>query len=443
VCGVTQTWQVEPSGPLRGDITVRGSKNAVTKHMVAAMLGDGPSVIRNAPEVGDVDITAAMLESVGYHVGRNGGEITITPGDEVRPRVPEAFTGLNRIPILMLGPLLHKAGEAFVPLVGGDPIGRRPVDFHVEALTALGVEIEHGPTGLTARASNLRGARITLPYPSVGATETVLLSAVLADGKTVLRNAATEPEVVELALFLQRMGANIELSPDRRIVIEGVEKLKGASTRLAGDRLEAFSYLVAGLITRGEVRVHGCPQDRLVTAITTLARMGAKFDITDEWITASAPDGLRPAAVHTDTHPGFMTDWQQPLMVLFTQAEGMSVLHETVFENRLVYVPALQKMGCEIEVFSACLGGPACRFHDGNSAHSAVIRGVSKLRGAEVTLPDVRAGFSAVLAAAVADNPSTLHGVHHIERGYHRPFEQFSSLGLRLTRDNGGADTEA
>jgi UDP-N-acetylglucosamine 1-carboxyvinyltransferase len=442
VSGVTQTWQVEPSGPLRGDITVRGSKNAVTKHMVAAMLGDGPSVIRNAPEVGDVDITAAMLESVGYHVDRNGSEITITPGDEVRPRVPEAFTGLNRIPILMLGPLLHKAGEAFVPLVGGDPIGRRPVDFHVEALTALGAEIEHGPKGITARAANLRGARITLPYPSVGATETVLLSAVLADGKTVLRNAATEPEVVELALFLQRMGANIELSPDRRIVIEGVEKLKGASTRLAGDRLEAFSYLVAGLITRGEVRVHGCPQDRLVTAITTLARMGAKFDITDEWITASAPDGLRPAAVHTDTHPGFMTDWQQPLMVLFTQAEGMSVLHETVFENRLVYVPALQKMGCEIEVFSACLGGPACRFHDGNSAHSAVIRGVSKLQGAEVTLPDVRAGFSAVLAASVADNPSTLHGVHHIERGYHRPFEQFASLGLRLTREDGGADTE-
>jgi len=436
VCGVTQTWQVEPSGPLRGDITVRGSKNAVTKHMVAAMLGHGPSVIRNAPEVGDVDITAAMLESVGFHVGRDGSEITITPGDEVRPKVPEAFTGLNRIPILMLGPLLHRAGEAFVPLVGGDPIGRRPVDFHLEALTALGAEIEHGPTGITAKAARLHGARITLPYPSVGATETVLLSAVLADGKTVLRNAATEPEVVELALFLQRMGAKIELSPDRRIVIEGVETLKGASTRLAGDRLEAFSYLVAGLITRGEVRVHGCPQDRLVTAITTLARMGARFDITDEWITASAPDGLRSAAVHTDTHPGFMTDWQQPLMVLFTQAEGMSVLHETVFENRVVYVPALQKMGCEIEVFSACLGGPACRFHDGNSAHSAVIRGVSKLRGAEVTLPDVRAGFSAVLAAAVADNPSVLHGVHHIERGYHRPYEQFASLGLRLTRDD-------
>ncbi|MGD0374639.1 MAG: UDP-N-acetylglucosamine 1-carboxyvinyltransferase [Streptosporangiaceae bacterium] len=431
---MTEIWQVEPSGPLRGDIRVRGSKNAVSKHMVAAMLSDEPSTIGNVPEIGEVDITAAMLESIGYHVGRSDDEITIVAGNAVEPRVPEAFTGLNRIPILMLGPLLHKAGEAFVPLVGGDPIGRRPVDFHVAALRALGAEVEVGPDGIMARAAKLHGARIDLPYPSVGATETALLSAVLAEGKTVVRGAATEPEVVELALFLQRMGAQIELSPDRRIIIEGVQRLRGASARLVGDRLEAFSYLVAGLITGGEVRVHGCPQDRLVTAITTLARMGARFDITDDWITASAPGGLRPAAVHTDTHPGFMTDWQQPLMVLFTQADGMSVLHETVFENRLVYVPALQKMGCEIEVFAACLGGPACRFHDTNAVHSAVIRGGSKLRGADVTLPDVRAGFSAVLAAAVADQPSSLRGIHHIERGYHRPFEQFTSLGLALRR---------
>jgi UDP-N-acetylglucosamine 1-carboxyvinyltransferase len=435
---VSETWRIEPSGPLRGDIHVRGSKNAVTKHLVATMLGDGPSVIRNAPEVGDVDITAAMLGAIGFQVGRDNGTLTVAPASDIKPRVPEAFTGLNRIPILMLGPLLHRAGEAFVPIVGGDPIGRRPVDFHVNALRALGAEVEVSPTGITAKASKLYGNKIDLPYPSVGATETVLLSAVLAEGKTVLRGAATEPEVVELALFLQRMGAHIELSPDRRIVIEGVDQLRGASTTLAGDRLEAFSYLVAGLITRGEVRVHGCPQDRLVTAITTLARMGARFDITDEWITASAPDGLRSAAVHTDTHPGFMTDWQQPLMVLFTQADGLSVLHETVFENRLVYVPALQKMGCEIEVFAACLGGPACRFHDGNSMHSAVVHGVSKLHGADVTMPDVRAGFSAVLAAAVADGPSTLHGVHHIERGYHRPFEQFTSLGLNLGVSPGG-----
>ncbi|RSN52067.1 MULTISPECIES: UDP-N-acetylglucosamine 1-carboxyvinyltransferase [Actinomadura] len=425
-------WEIEPSGPLRGDVTVRGAKNAVSKHMVAAMLGDGPSTIGNAPDVGEVGITAGMLEHVGMAVERSGDEVTVAPGAVADPSVGKAFTGLNRIPILMLGPLLHLAGEAFVPLVGGDPIGRRPVDFHVEALRAFGAEVTHAADGIHARASRLVGTRVDLPYPSVGATETVLLAAVRAEGKTVIRNAATEPEIIELALFLQRMGARISFAPDRRIVVEGVDRLGGAQTRLGGDRIEAFSYLVAGLVTRGEVRVHGCPQDRLVTAITTLTRMGAKFDITDEWIMASAPDGLRPAAVQTDTHPGFATDWQTPLMVLFTQADGMSVLHETVYENRLAYVPALQSMGAEIEVYDTCLGGPACRYHDTAAQHSAVVRGVTKLRGGDVTMPDIRAGFSAVLAAAVAEGPSTLRGVHHIERGYHRPVEQFRDLGLAL-----------
>jgi UDP-N-acetylglucosamine 1-carboxyvinyltransferase len=429
-----QAWEIEPSGPLRGDINVRGAKNAVSKHMVAAMLGQEASTISNTPEVGEVAITAAMLEHLGMAVERRDGEITIVPDEVADPHVPKAFTGLNRIPILMLGPLLHRAGEAFVPLVGGDPIGRRPVNFHVDALRAFGAEVEIAGDGIHARASRLIGTRIDLPYPSVGATETVLLTAVLAGGKTVIRNAATEPEIVELALFLQRMGARIALSPDRRIIVEGVERLGGAQIRLGGDRLEAFSYLVAGLVTGGEVRVHGCPQDRLVTAITTLARMGAQFEITDDWIMASAPGGLRPAAVQTDTHPGFATDWQTPLMVLFTQAEGMSVLHETVFENRLVYVPALQGMGCEIEVFDVCLGGPACQFHDTNAVHSAVVRGVTKLRGGDVTMPDIRAGFSAILAAAVSEGTSTLRGVHHIERGYHRPVEQFRALGLNLRR---------
>ncbi|GAA4041049.1 UDP-N-acetylglucosamine 1-carboxyvinyltransferase [Nonomuraea sp. NPDC050663] len=430
-----EVWHIEPSGPLRGDVVVRGSKNGVSKHMVAAMLGGGESTIHNAPEVGEVHITAAMLRALGIEVEISNSEIRIARGPEINPRVPAEYTGLNRIPILMLGPLLHLAGEAFVPLVGGDPIGRRPIDFHVDALRQMGAEVEISDKGVYAKAKRLQGTRIVLPYPSVGATETILMSAVLAEGKTVLKNAATEPEVVELALFLQRMGALIELSPDRRIVIEGVERLHGASTWLAGDRIEAFSYLAAGLVTGGEVRVHGCHQDRLVTAITTLARMGAQFEINDEYLCATKPpEGLRSAAVQTDTHPGFMTDWQTPLMVLFTQSQGMSVLHETVFENRLVYVPALQKMGCEIEVFDQCLGGPACRYHDTNAKHSAVVRGVSKLRGADVTLPDIRAGFSAVLAAAVADGASVLRGVHHIERGYHHPFEQFVSLGLNLSK---------
>jgi UDP-N-acetylglucosamine 1-carboxyvinyltransferase len=428
-----EAWSIQPNGPLVGEVRVRGSKNAVSKHMVAAVLGTEPSTITNAPEVGEVGITADILTSLGVGVDIEGDRIMVEPTATPGAKVPQEFTGLNRIPILLLGPLLHRNHEAFVPLVGGDRIGQRPVDYHIAALESMGAEIEVTAEGITARADRLRGARITLPYPSVGATETVLLSAVQAEGRTVLRNAAIEPEVTELALFLQRMGARISFRPDRRIVVEGVDHLGGAATRLQGDRLEAFSYLVAGLMTGGRVRVAGCVQDRLVTAIDTLQKMGARFEITDEWISASA-DGLRTAAVQTDTHPGFMTDWQPPLIVLMTQAEGMSVLHETVYEDRLVYVDALTRMGCEIELYDTCLGGPACRFHDTNAVHSAVVRGVSKLHGAEVTIPDVRAGFSSVIAAAAAEGPSLLHGIQHLERGYHRPFETLESLGLRLER---------
>ncbi len=428
-------WSVEPSGPLRGDVRVSGSKNAITKHMVAAIMGSTPSTIDNVPEVGDVGITTEVLRSLGVGVELDGHRITITPADEVSSEVHTRYSGLNRIPILLLGPLLHLRQEAFVPVMGGDKIGTRPVDFHVEALRAFGAEVTEDDDGVRAKVSGrLQGTKITLPYPSVGATETVLLTAAMAEGRTVLHNAATEPEIIEMALFLQRMGARLELTPGRRFVIEGVEQLHGAATTLAGDRLEAFSYLVAGLVTGGEVRVAGCPQDRMVTAISTLQRMGADFEINDSFISASS-NGLRAVAVHTDTHPGFMTDWQSPLFVLMTQAEGMSVLHETVFEDRVRYpASVVAAMGGEIELFDTCLGGNACRFHDTNAVHSAVVRGVSKLRGAEVEIPDVRAGFSGVIAAAAAEGSSVISGVHHLERGYNRPFETFQSLGLRLER---------
>ncbi|MDZ7674674.1 MAG: UDP-N-acetylglucosamine 1-carboxyvinyltransferase [Acidimicrobiales bacterium] len=427
------SWAVEPSGPLRGEIRVSGSKNAITKHMVAAIMGHTPSTITNVPDVGDVGITTEVLESLGVGVDLDGDTVTITPADDLQAEVPVRYSGLNRIPILLLGPLLHLRSEAFVPVMGGDRIGARPVDFHVEALRSFGAEVVEDDEGVRAKVSGrLQGTTITLPYPSVGATESVLLTAAMAEGRTVLRNAATEPEIIELALFLQRMGARLELQPGRRFLIEGVEHLHGARTALAGDRLEAFSYLVAGLATGGEVRVAGCHQDRMVTAISTLQRMGAEFDINDAWLSASA-QGLHPVAIHTDTHPGFMTDWQSPLFVLMTQAEGMSVLHETVFEDRVQYpASVVAAMGGEIELFDTCLGGPDCRFHDTNAVHSAVVRGVSKLRGAHVEIPDVRAGFSGVIAAAAAEGSSVIGGVHHLERGYNRPFETFEALGLEL-----------
>ena len=428
------TWRIDPIGPLQGDVTVRGSKNGVTKHMVAALLTDEPCIVQNCPEIGEIEITTAMLESLGCTVEVDQDMVTTETSGLSSAEVPRAYGGLNRIPILMLGPLLHRLGEVFVPMVGGDRIGNRPVDFHVQALTAMGAEVDVSPDGISAKATALQGARIRLPYPSVGATETILLTAVLAEGRTVLENAATEPEVIELGLYLQRMGARLELRPDRTFVIEGVDKLQGAEHSLQGDRIEAFSYLAAGLATGGRVRVFGCPQGRLVTAISTLHRMGVRFEITDYYLTAEAPDGLRSLAVQTDTHPGFMTDWQSPLVVLMTQAAGMSVVHETVYEGRFPYVRALNQMGAEIELFDSCLGGSDCRFAESEALHSAVVKGPTALHGAEITVPDIRGGFAYVIAAAAADGASVLHDIHHLERGYHRPLQAFADLGLQIDR---------
>ncbi|MDQ2827411.1 MAG: UDP-N-acetylglucosamine 1-carboxyvinyltransferase [Actinomycetota bacterium] len=425
------SWAIEPVGPLHGEVRISGSKNAVSKHMVAALLARGPSTISNAPRLGDVDITAGMLRSVGAGVEIDGDSLVIDPESLTESRIPVSYSGLNRTAILLVGPLLHRIGEAFVPFVGGDRIGPRPVDFHVDALRRFGAEVEVTDEGLEAKAVRLHGAHIHLPWPSVGATETVLLTAALAEGRTILENAAIEPEVVELALFLQRMGARIELQPDRRFVVEGVPHLAGARQRLGGDRIEAFSYLVAGLATGGSVRITGCAQERLVTAISTLQRMGASFEITDDSIIARA-EQLRPCAVRTSPHPGFMTDWQPPLVVLCTRAHGMSVVHETLFEDRLGYIEALQSMKAEIELFEQCLVGETCRFQERNALHSALVRGVSDLEGAEVEMPDIRAAFAYVIAAAAAGSSSILHGVHHLERGYDRVFEKFSDLGLRI-----------
>jgi UDP-N-acetylglucosamine 1-carboxyvinyltransferase len=423
-------------------VPISGSKNAVTKLMVASLLSEEPGTVGNAPQLGDVDITAGMLRSLGAEVDvdRQARSVTVHASALTDSRIPVSYTGLNRVPILMVGPLLHRIGEAFVPLMGGDRIGTRPVDYHVAALTQLGAEIELTPEGLEAKALNLHGAHIRLPFPSVGATETVLLTAATAEGRTTLENAAIEPEVVELALFLQRMGARIELQPDRCFVIEGVPHLTGGRQLLGGDRIEAFSYLVAGLATGGRVRIRGCAQDRLVTAISTLQRMGAEFQIDDDGIAAEVgPNGLRPGVVQTATHPGFMTDWQPGLVVLFTQAGGLSAVHETLFEDRLGYVEALRAMHAEVELFDQCLVGQGCRFEETGYLHSALVRGVSELRGAEIEMPDIRAAFAYVIAAAAAHGPSVLHGVRHLERGYETPLEKFASLGLDITPLDGPA----
>ena len=293
-----------------GDRFGRGAKNSTTKLMIAACLAKGPSELVNVPDIADARITTAMLEAVGAGVALESGRAVIDGSTLCSAQVGVAYSGLNRMPILCLPVLLHRFGEAQVPVVGGDGIGSRPVDFHRDALAAMGAEVQVDETGISARGT-LSGADITLPYPSVGATETVLLAAVLAQGRTILHNAAVEPEVQELVLFLQRMGAIIDQADGRRYVIDGVGSLQPSRQHLAGDRVEAFSYLTAGIATKGRVAVVGCDPSRMSPAIALLRRLAATVRIdVDGRIEAGAPGGLEPIAVSTAPHPGFATDWQ-------------------------------------------------------------------------------------------------------------------------------------
>jgi UDP-N-acetylglucosamine 1-carboxyvinyltransferase len=425
--------------PLTGEVTLRGAKNLVPKAMVAALLGSSPSSLRNIPQISDVRIVTGLLEAHGVTVrpGAHQDELVMDPSSVGHADQAEiaAHAGESRIPILLCGPLLHRIGHAFIPDLGGCRIGDRPIDFHLDALRAFGAVVEKRADGLHLEApQRLRGTKITLPYPSVGSTEQVLLTAVLAEGVTELRNAATEPEIVDLIAVLQKMGAIISILDNRVIHITGVDKLSGYSHRALPDRLEAASWACAALATGGNILVRGAHQGSMMTFLNTFRRVGGAFEVDD---TLSAP-GIRfwhpggplaALALETDVHPGFQTDWQQPLVVALTQAQGLSIVHETVYEKRLGFTSALVSMGAQIQLYRECLGGTPCRFGQRNFMHSAVISGPTKLYAAELEIPDLRAGFSYLIAALAAQGTSTVHGISLISRGYEDFADKLTALG--------------
>ncbi len=283
------------------------------------------------------------------------------------------------------------------------------------------------------RADRLTGARITLPFPSVGATENLMMAAVLARGTTEIRNAAIEPEIADLALLLQAMGAIISQETDRTWMIQGVDSLRPADHSVINDRIEAASFAVSAVATRGDVFIRGADQLHLLAFLNWLRKAGGEYEVKQDGIRFYGRDlKLKPIAAETGVHPGLMTDWQQPLVILLTQAEGMSVIHETVYENRFGYVEALNSMGARIQLFDECLGGKDCRFRNLGHRHSAAIWGPTPLTGAEIEIPDLRAGFSYLVAAALAKGRTTLRGVRYIERGYDRVVEKFRALGLPI-----------
>ncbi|MCH9633550.1 MAG: UDP-N-acetylglucosamine 1-carboxyvinyltransferase 1 [Chlamydiae bacterium] len=433
--------EVQGGAPLEGRIRAQGAKNATTKLLVASLVSDKPCILNNVPNIGDVEITVDLCKELGSKVtwDRKEKRLEIHTETLKTSYIPQRFSGANRIPILMIGALLGRTNEdIIVPTAGGDRIGKRPINFHIQALETLGAKIESRTMktegAYFAQAHNgLKGGVIHLEYPSVGATENSILAAMRAKGNTTIKNAATEPEIIELMLFLQKMGAAISLDADRTIHIEGIKKFLPVEHTIVSDRIEAASYAIAAVSTKGRVFIEGAQQLNMLTFLNKLREIGGGFEIKPDGIeffhTGYLSGGLH---IETDVHPGFMTDWQQPFAVLLTQTEGSSVLHETVYENRFGYIHMLRKMGADIELFRQCLGGKSCRFATRNYLHSAVIRGPTPLIGSDISIPDLRAGFAYVLAALLAEGKSKIEGLWMLERGYEHFVEKLNSLGADI-----------
>ena len=432
--------QVEGGHPLRGEITVRGAKNFVPKAMVASLLADTPSELYNVPLIRDTDVVSDLLSLHGVAIDFDQDRGTLrmdTSNVKVASRSDiDTLAGASRIPILFCGPLLHQLGEAFIPELGGCAIGGRPIDFHLDTLRKFGAIIDKQPEGVHIKrpASGLRGAIIELPFPSVGATEQTLLTAVRNEGITTLKGAAIEPEILDLINVLQKMGAIISVDTDRTIRIEGVDKLTGYRHTALPDRIEAASWASAALATHGDIYVRGARQPDMTTFLNTFRKVGGAFDIDADGIRFYHPgEPLHSIALETAVHPGFMTDWQQPLVVALTQAEGLSIVHETVYENRFGFTEALRKMGANIQVYRECLGGTPCRFGQRNYYHSAVISGPTPLHSADIEVPDLRGGFSHLIAALAATGTSTVSGIDVISRGYEHFTRKLHQLDARVS----------
>ncbi len=428
------TFIIKGEKPLYGEVTLAGAKNAVSKMMVASLLTDEPCILENFPSIGDVEIIVELLERIGSKIEIAGGTAQIHTPIIKNSRVTE-LSRRNRIPILALGPLLARTGEAEVPILGGDQIGPRPVDIHLEALERLGASIATTKTGYYAKTDGLHGADIELRFPSVGATENAILTAVLAKGKTTIKNAALEPEIMGLIMMLQKMGAIIELAPPRTITIEGVEKLRGVTHRILPDRNEAISFACLALGTNGKILVKGAVQEHLITFLNSVRRMGASYEVMDDGILFSRGQGpLKAIHIMTDTHPGFMTDWQQPLAAVLTQAEGVSTIHETIYEDRFGYMKDLVAMGAKMNVEKNCPEDKPCRFGGKEFSHFATIIGPTELHSAKLTVRDLRSGMLDIVAALMAKGVSEVDGVEEIDRGYERIDERLQNLGAEISR---------
>ena len=405
--------------PLEGDVRISGAKNAVLPILCATLLADGPVEVRNVPRLHDVLTTAKLLEQLGAQVQREDGAMTVDPRGVDSHVAPYELVKTMRASVLVLGPLLARFGDAEVSLPGGCAIGSRPVDLHLKGLQALGAEISVDHGFIRARAQRLRGAHHVFEMVSVGATENVLMAATLAEGTTVLENAAMEPEIVDLADCLRALGARIEGAGTARIVVEGVERLHGGAHSVVADRIETGTFLVAAAMTGGRIVARNARPDTLDAVLDKLREAGADVRVDGDSI-ALDMRGRRPRAVDivTSPHPGFPTDMQAQFMALDCVAEGTGIVNETIFENRFMHVQELLRLGADIRV-------------DG---HTAVVRGVDRLSGAPVMATDLRASASLILAGLAAEGDTLIDRIYHLDRGYERIEAKLSALGARIRR---------
>jgi UDP-N-acetylglucosamine 1-carboxyvinyltransferase len=412
--------QIRGGMPLEGEVRISGAKNATLPILAGALLADGPVTIGNVPHLNDVTTMIELL-------GRLGASVTVNERlrIEVDPRTvratfaPYELVKTMRASILVLGPLLARHGAADVSLPGGCAIGARPVNIHVAGLQAMGADVHIEGGYIKARAGRLKGARIVLETVTVTGTENLMMAAALADGRTVLENAAREPEVVDLASFLARMGARISGAGTDTITIDGVETLSGAEYDVLPDRIEAGTYLLAGAITGGRVRAPGARPEHLDAVLAKLEEAGATVSRGDAWIEVDM-HGRRPRAVdiRTAPHPGFPTDMQAQFAALNTVAEGVGTIIETIFENRFMHLLEMRRMGAEIRL-------------EGNTA---IIKGVPRLTAAPVMATDLRASAGLVLAGLVADGTTDVERIYHIDRGYECIEEKLQGLGAQIRR---------
>ena len=421
--------------PLNGKVKVSGAKNSASKLLVASLLTDGKCILHNSPnKISDLILTKEICQSLGSDI-QIKNDVLISKTESVKNyHIEEALGNKTRIAILLAGPLLLRTGKAEIPVPGGCKIGSRPVNFHIDSLEKLGCNVSIKDDYFVLQADGLKGNNIHLQYPSVGATENIIIASSLAKGRTIITNAAVEPEILDLIKFLQKMGAIIELSTDRKITIEGVDKLSGAEHSVIPDRNQAASFACAGIASKGDVFIENAIQDDLITFLNTVRKVGGKYEVKENGIRFYYDGELKSIAIETNVHPGFMTDWQQPFVILMTQANGLSIVHETVYEERFGYVSELQKMGAEIELYNTCLGGLECRFANTHYYHSAVIKGPTPFHSAEINVPDLRAGFSYLIAGVIAKGESLVNGAIYIDRGYEEIDEKLRSLGADIKR---------